>query len=456
MKNYYRYIILAFIIIFTWNAVSAQQTKPRKRGHKQETVSECPLIDSIIAFSKTKLGARYASGGTGPNSFDCSGFMYYVFGHFNIKLGRSSRDQILMGRKIERDEIQPGDLVFWYRGKGYVGHAGMVVSVDSAHNFTFIHAATYGKGVRYDNSTSNWYSSTYAGARRIIECDGDGHAVMIQPDGKSSVLANTTPKPETDTVAKTSDNMVPTPTTATPTSTPSKMVEKITYHKIKNGETLSTIARKYHVSVSQLKKWNHLRSDMIHAGSKLKIVRKVATPKIETAANEVVGGATTPASADKTSETPKTETVSTDKDPAPATVDKLASTQTQTIYHRINSGETLSMIARKYQVTVEQIKQWNHLESDMIRAGESLKIETKATAEANKNTPTTATPTFQQNASSQPAPAQPKPIYHKIKKGETLSTIAQKYHVSVKQLKQWNHLKSDMIREGEKLKIIRK
>lgn len=453
MKNSFKFIILILLLLMFSSGAQAQNSKRNRHKTQSAAASECPLIDSIIDFAKTKLGCAYASGGTGPRSFDCSGFMYYTFGHFNIKLGRSSRDQFVMGQKVDRNDIRPGDLVFWYRGKGYIGHVGLVVSVDSAHNFTFIHSATHGKGVRYDNSTGNWYSSTYAGARRIIECDEDGRAAMIAPDGKSSMLANTTPKPETDTVAKISDNTVPTSTTAKPASTPSKMVEKTTYHKIKNGETLSTIARKYHVSVSQLKKWNHLRSDMIHAGDKLKIVRKVSAPKIELAANEVVGGATTSAPADKTPETPKTETVSTDKTSTPTTVDDPTPIQPQTIYHKINSGETLSMIARKYQVTVEQIKQWNHLESDMIRAGESLKIETKeaaATAESETNVKA------QTSATPQPAPAQPKPIYHKIKRGETLSTIAQKYHVSIKQLKQWNHLKSDMIREGEKLKIIRK
>lgn len=46
------------------------------------------------------------------------------------------------------------------------------------------------------------------------------------------------------------------------------------YHKIKQGETLSSIARKYHISVNQLKKWNNLKSDFIRADAKLKIYKK--------------------------------------------------------------------------------------------------------------------------------------------------------------------------------------
>lgn len=143
-----------------------------------------------------------------------------------------------MGRKIDKNDIQPGDLVFWYRGKGYIGHVGMVVSVDSAHNFKFIHSATHGKGVRYDYSTSNWYTSTYAGARRIIECDSQVVVTPNQPPAHA------------------------------------KSEHKIIYHKIKSGETLTSIAKKYHVTVNQIKQWNRLKSDMIRAGEKLKIIRK--------------------------------------------------------------------------------------------------------------------------------------------------------------------------------------
>ena len=79
-------------------------------------------------------------------------------------------------------------------------------------------------------------------------------------------------------------------------------------------------------------------------------------------------------------------------------------------------------------------------------------------------TPVVQTSTVQQNtlptvpkAETPPVQApQPKLIYHKIKQGETLSSIARKYHVSVNQLKKWNHLKSDFIRADAKLKIYKK
>lgn len=142
MRHTYSIIGIITLFFLLFNIVSAQsQTIQVSTANKPiiEGDRGCSLIDSIIDFAKTKLGCAYRSGGTGPSSFDCSGFMYYTFDHFGIKLGRSSRDQIMMGQKVAKQDVRPGDLVFWYRGKGYVGHSGMVVSVDSLHNFTFIH-----------------------------------------------------------------------------------------------------------------------------------------------------------------------------------------------------------------------------------------------------------------------------------------------------------------------------
>ena len=86
-----RHLIILFFLTALLDGLPAQAQHGTKGRHKNASsaTSDCPLIDSIIAFAKTKLGCAYRSGGTGPNSFDCSGFMYYTFDHFGIRLGRS-------------------------------------------------------------------------------------------------------------------------------------------------------------------------------------------------------------------------------------------------------------------------------------------------------------------------------------------------------------------------------
>lgn len=444
MKFKVQYIFIICILCLLAGPTSAQHHKSKHKKQPTETVG-CPLIDSIIDFSKTKLGCAYRSGGTGPNSFDCSGFVYYVFGHFNIQLGRSSRDQILMGQKVDRNDIRPGDLVFWYRGKGYVGHAGMVVEVDSNHNFKFIHSATHGKGVRYDYSTSNWYTSTYAGARRIIDCDCNGQAYLVKADGRSSTEVAIQTRPE------------PVDTTAVNQGAPSGNVKQevrtetqqvVSYHKVKSGETLSTIARKHHVSVNQLKQWNHLKSDMIRDGAKLKIIKKETRQVVVNVVQKEV----------QKEDTSITK-VDSKKDEVEKPEPKSSATSTtavnQEVSHIIQRGETLSAIARKYNVSVDQIKQWNNLKSDMIHEGDRLRIVKKETQSVATTSVDDSKTTEVKAETPKPETPQPKVIYHKIKQGETLSTIARKYHVTVNQIKQWNHLKSDMIREDAKLKIIK-
>lgn len=267
MKKYVIHIVILifFVGIAKKSLAFFYHDSERKEFHEEKG---CARIDSIIAFSMTKLGCAYHSGGTGPRSFDCSGFMYYVFKQFGVQLGRSSRDQFRMGEKVNRQDIQPGDLVFWYRGKGYIGHVGMVISVDSAHNFRFIHAATHGKGVRIDHSTGRWYSSTYAGARRILHCGEmfqNTENVMDKSDLKAN---NRVGEQGKDTLQNSEISHVQ--KAESPTSLPAP---KLVYHKIRQGETLSSIARKYHVSVEKLKTWNHLKSDFIRADSKLKIYK---------------------------------------------------------------------------------------------------------------------------------------------------------------------------------------
>ena len=236
----YKKIILFLIVILAAFPLFAQ-VDDNIDSFVEDTVSAnyeaailCPTIDSIIqlAFSKKKT-AQYKYGAAGPNYFDCSGFVYYCFGQYNIKLPRSSRDMFLVGQKVAKEDLIPGDLVFFSRGKLEIGHVGIVVeaNVDSAHNFRFIHSSTYKTNVRVDNSISPGYSNRYKGARRIISCEGvDGITTILPSD---TTLTDSIPSAPVVTTTATPQKPAPVPQQST-----------VKYHKIKKGETLSSIARK--------------------------------------------------------------------------------------------------------------------------------------------------------------------------------------------------------------------
>ena len=126
--------------------------------------------ESIVKTALQYLGAKYRSGHSGPNAFDCSGLTSFVYGKEGISISRSSRTQFQEGTPItDIASLKKGDLVFFggSRSSRSVGHVGIVTEVDaSANKFRFVHGAR--TGVQVDDSNSAYYSRKFIGARRII------------------------------------------------------------------------------------------------------------------------------------------------------------------------------------------------------------------------------------------------------------------------------------------------
>ena len=136
-----------------------------------ETASTQKLTQAILEFAKKKLGCRYQSGGKGPNRFDCSGFVGYVYRNFGFTMGDSSGDQYLQGVKIDVKECQPGDLIF-FNGRGVgsrVGHVGIVVSRNpDTGQVTFIHASNSQGITMTKYPDESYYSKRFMGVKRIL------------------------------------------------------------------------------------------------------------------------------------------------------------------------------------------------------------------------------------------------------------------------------------------------
>ncbi|WP_188205165.1 LysM peptidoglycan-binding domain-containing protein [Desemzia incerta] len=175
-------------------------------------------------------------------------------------------------------------------------------------------------------------------------------------------------------------------------------------YAVKSGDTLSGIARKYNTTVANLKSLNKLSSDTIYVGQKL-----------------TVSGAV------------KEETI---KPSAPST-----GSNTGTSSYAVKSGDTLSGIARKHNTTVANLKSLNKLSSDTIYVGQKLTIQ--GTASSNSTAPAPKQETVVSNLD----------VNYTVKSGDTLTAIANKYSVSVSDLKSWNKLSSDTIYVGQKLAV---
>lgn len=129
------------------------------------------IVDNLLKYAFKFKGRPYRSGSKGPSSFDCSGFTSYVFKKLSMSLNPSSASQYLQGKSIKREELKPGDLVF-FKGRNAsasrVGHVGLVSEVLPNGTFKFIHASC-SKGICEESINSVYYSKRYVGARRVID-----------------------------------------------------------------------------------------------------------------------------------------------------------------------------------------------------------------------------------------------------------------------------------------------
>lgn len=120
----------------------------------------------IVNYAKQYLGAPYVYGGSGSKTFDCSGFTMYVYKHFGYQLSHSAQAQSRLGTKVEKENLQPGDLVFFldYETMDEIGHCGIYVG-----DGNFIHASSgSGHCVKISTLLSGSYQRRYASARRLI------------------------------------------------------------------------------------------------------------------------------------------------------------------------------------------------------------------------------------------------------------------------------------------------
>ncbi|WP_449539108.1 LysM peptidoglycan-binding domain-containing protein [Ferdinandcohnia sp. Marseille-Q9671] len=186
-------------------------------------------------------------------------------------------------------------------------------------------------------------------------------------------------------------------------------------YKVQSGDSLWKIAQKHDITVTQLKTINSLTSDIIFPNQVLKTEK------------------------DSTNNTPGNNTQTEKETQQPST--SKATTYT------VKSGDTLSGIASKHKISLNDLMKWNNLNSTLIYPG-NVFVVSKPTTTTEKP----SNPTPQKPAEPQEEPGQTTTVYT-VKSGDSLSRIAIEYKVTVANLKKWNSLKSDMIYIGQKLNI---
>jgi len=117
----------------------------------------------ILSKAQQYLGTPYVYGGASPAGFDCSGFVYYVLKSFGFSPYRTPADQYKQGTFVAKENLQPGDIVFFANTYGSgISHVGIY-----AGNGQFIHSPNSRSVVSYSDLSSGYWANHYYGARRM-------------------------------------------------------------------------------------------------------------------------------------------------------------------------------------------------------------------------------------------------------------------------------------------------
>ena len=214
-------------------------------------------------------------------------------------------------------------------------------------------------------------------------------------------------------------------------------------HRVRSGETLSTIASRYGVSIAQLKMTNRIRTNLIRPGQRLRIPFGGADAVSDTKIYTVKAGDTLSTIASRYGVSvvrlKRANRLSGDslrigdrlEIPTQVAVSKAPKRVAQSRTHRVRSGESLYTIGKRYGVSVDRIKAANGLRRNTIRVGQELVIPARSSGGAA---------VFEGKI-------------HRVRSGDTLSEIARRYGTTVSKLRSANGLASNRLRIGQELKI---
>ncbi len=134
----------------------------------------------LILNAVSLIGSRYRYGGTTPDGFDCSGFIRHLFiNTFQLDLPRTAHSISQRGTKIVRDDLQPGDLVFYNTLRRSFSHVGLYIG-----DGRFIHAPSKGKAVEIVNMADRYWVKRFNGARRLVRVAERNAANIETPSEK--------------------------------------------------------------------------------------------------------------------------------------------------------------------------------------------------------------------------------------------------------------------------------
>jgi len=120
----------------------------------------------FVRVAKTFLGAPYRLGGSNLKGIDCSAFVKKIYQVFSVDLPRTAREQLCIGKKVEKDQLEEGDLVFFKTRRAHNTHVGIYIG-----NNEFVHASSRKREVKVDNLSTPYFNQRFLSGVRIMELE---------------------------------------------------------------------------------------------------------------------------------------------------------------------------------------------------------------------------------------------------------------------------------------------
>lgn len=118
---------------------------------------------ALLRVAESRIGTPYRYGGAGPDAFDCSGLVAYAHRALGVTVPRTAAEQFAAATPVPRQELRPGDLVFFRLSGRRVSHVGIYAGGER-----FVHAPRSGGHVRVESLEADVFRRSFAGAGRLL------------------------------------------------------------------------------------------------------------------------------------------------------------------------------------------------------------------------------------------------------------------------------------------------
>ncbi|MFH1138185.1 MAG: LysM peptidoglycan-binding domain-containing protein [Pseudomonadota bacterium] len=314
--------------------------------------AEKSLTHGILATAYSLTGVKYLYGGTSPESgFDCSGFVRYVFSQNGVDLPRSSGDLMQIGVKVSREDLRPGDLLFYWRTRGGRStHVGLYTG-----DGLYMHSPRTGYTVEETEAFGKYTMARFIQARRIYN---DPNAAPLPKSEKEALIAQALASNLSASAKKKSASSGNTASVkkkgSSAPSTAAVTAKSASTYKVKPGDSIWIIAHRLGISPSKILGANGLgKKHTLRVGQKLNIPGAPSEAKVEAKSEQVAQKTTKASAGKKVKNTPSTE---------------------EKVY-QVKQGDSIWILARKFGVSTNNIIKANKLNSGRaLKVGQTLAI----------------------------------------------------------------------------------